>query len=64
MNLFEFTPNETGYDSFFVMSDTLENALTALCKLENFDMSFWAKYKHKYTVNIYGANDPTWSDNC
>lgn len=30
MNLFEFTPNETGYDSFYVMSDSLEEAIKAI----------------------------------
>lgn len=64
MKLFEFEPDETGYDSYFVMSDTKSNALKALCKLPNFDMKFWNAYKHKYKIRVYGPNEPAWIENC
>lgn len=64
MKLFEFTPNETGYDSFYIMSETEEEALKNLCKLKQFNMDFWNKYKHKYIITTYKVNESTWSDNC
>lgn len=64
MKLFEFTPNETGYDSFYVMSETEDEALKSLCKLEDFDMTFWNKYKHKYRIKTFDVNEPTWTENC
>jgi hypothetical protein len=62
MKLFEFVPNETGYDSFFVMSETVENAIESLKKLP--DGGAYMKFKEKYTINEYGEDEPTYSDNC
>ena len=30
MKLYEFTPNETGFNSFFVMSESIEEAIESL----------------------------------
>lgn len=64
LKLFEFEPNSTGFDTFYIMSDTLENAIENLCKLENFTKEFYSKYQYMYTIKEYGVNEPTWSDNC
>ena len=63
MKLFVFTPNETGFYSFYVMSETEEEALKSLNKLKEFDMADWDNYSHIYTIKFYDVNEPTCIDN-
>ena len=63
IQLFEFAPDTTGLNSYFVMSTSVDEALKALCKLENFDMEYWEIWQHRYTIHVWGLNEPTWNEN-
>lgn len=63
MKLFEFTTRRFGWDSFYVMSTSEEEAIQALCSLENFSMNFWNDNKHMYKIYTYGENEPIWCEN-
>jgi len=78
-HLYEFTPNETGYDSFFVMSESLDKAIEAVeafskkpydtsilvdgSKIDHYPTDY-EKYRHKYRIKEYGENEVAWNDNC
>lgn len=59
--MFAILPNETGYDSFFVMSDTKENALEAIKLNERYDS--YLKGPDKYTITEHELNDSVWQEN-
>lgn len=78
-HLYEFTPNETGYDSFYVMSESVDEAIKSVMafsmkphststlvdgtKIDHYPTDF-EKYRHKYRIKVYGENEVTWTDNC
>jgi hypothetical protein len=64
MTLFEFVPDETGYDHYFVMSRVKEDAIKAVSKLHDLNMRWWNANKHKYTIREHGPNEPAWGENC
>lgn len=59
--MFAILPNETGYDSFFVMSDTKENALEAIKLNERYDS--YLRRPDKYTITEHELNDSVWQEN-
>lgn len=59
--MFAIVPDETGYDSFFVMSDTKENALEAIKLNERYDS--YLRRPDKYTITEHELNDSIWHEN-
>ena len=66
MKLYEFTPNETGFNSFYVMSESVEEAIESLKTLTEQYSSpeQYFDYKHKYKIKEHNINKPTWVMNC
>jgi len=66
MKLYEFTPNETGFNSFYVMSESVEKAIESLKTLtgEYSSPEHYFDYKHKYEIKEFNVNEPTWVMNC
>jgi hypothetical protein len=62
--MFAITPDETGCDSYFVMSDTKENAITAVLKHIDTDRGCdYARRPEKYTITEHELNDSVWHEN-
>ncbi len=59
--MFAITPDETGYDSYFVMSDTKENAIESLKNNERCDS--YLRRPDKYTITEHELNDSVWHEN-
>lgn len=59
--MFAILPDETGYDSFFVMSDTKENALEAIKLNERYGS--YLRRPDKYTITEHELNDSIWQEN-
>lgn len=66
MKLYEFTPDEIGFNSFFVISESIEEAIESLKKLkeEYSSPEQFFDNKHKYKIKEFNANEPTWVMNC
>lgn len=66
MKLYEFTPNETGFNSFYVVSTSKDEAIESLKTLseEYSDPEHFFNDREKYTIKEYGVNKPTWVLNC
>jgi hypothetical protein len=64
MKLFEVSANETGPKSFFIMSDSVENAIKGIKSIPEGDDLDDPDYKDKYTVKEFGENEPAWAENC
>lgn len=59
--MFAIIPDETGYDSFFVVSDTKENALEAIKLNERYNS--YLRRPDKYTITEHEINDSVWHEN-
>jgi hypothetical protein len=67
LRLYEFAPNENGYDTYFVMGTSEEEARKRILETENERPNSYpfSKYIKKYVyVNSYGINEVAYSDNC
>lgn len=64
LKMFAIVPREFGYDSFFVMCDTKENAIEAVLKLKDTERGCdYLKNKDMYTINEHLINDVVWHEN-
>lgn len=62
MKLFEFIPNTTGLNAFYVASETIEMAVDSLKTLKE-EYSCPEDYfenKERYTIITHDPNEPTW----
>ena len=57
MKLFVFDPRKIGYDTFYVMSETIENAIKSLEKLP--DGGAYLKFKEEYKFWIFDLYKPS-----
>ncbi len=64
MILFEFQPDETGCNSFYVMSKNIEDAIKAVEAHPENDHYGYTKNKHKYEIFEYKENEVTFVSNC
>ena len=55
-------PNETGFNSFYVMSESIEEAINSLNSLtEQYSCpEHYFKYKHEYKIEEFNVNEPVW----
>jgi hypothetical protein len=66
MKLFSFEPNETGFNSYYVMSDSVDNAIESIRRLtEKYsEPEIFFKNRHKYIIRELDINEVAWMENC
>ena len=66
MKLFAFVPKEYGFHSYFVMSESEEEAIKVVSEHRIDGLSTENDYvakKEKYNINVYDKNVVTWNEN-